>query len=163
MNKLLIPTMLVATVLVAGIFALVPIEQASTVHTTIQGTQLEFKSDTSAASKGAGVDYTLTCDRGCILEAIYIDDDDAVDTQDNVFTTITITNIIGVETSTIDFADEILDPGNSNNPVALTDELELPMLLPAGSTLTITNTGTSTDHNGLAVGQAEAGGTFVFT
>jgi len=35
MNKLLIPTILTATLVVAGIFAFMPIEQASTVHTTI--------------------------------------------------------------------------------------------------------------------------------
>jgi len=41
MNKLTIPAILVATVMVAGIFAFMPVEQASTVHTTIQGTQLK--------------------------------------------------------------------------------------------------------------------------
>jgi len=35
MNKLTIPTILAATVMIAGIFAFMPIEQASTVHTTI--------------------------------------------------------------------------------------------------------------------------------
>jgi len=35
MNKLIIPTILTATVLVAGIFAFMPVQQASTVHTTI--------------------------------------------------------------------------------------------------------------------------------
>ena len=40
MNKFAIPTILIATVLVAGIFALMPMDKASTVHTTIQGTQL---------------------------------------------------------------------------------------------------------------------------
>jgi len=39
MNKLTIPAILVATVMVAGIFAFIPVEQASTVHETIQGTQ----------------------------------------------------------------------------------------------------------------------------
>jgi len=34
MNKLTIPAILAATVLVAGIFAFMPVEQASTVHTT---------------------------------------------------------------------------------------------------------------------------------
>ena len=34
MNKLTIPAILVATVMVAGIFAFIPVEQASTVHTT---------------------------------------------------------------------------------------------------------------------------------
>jgi len=35
MNKLTIPAILVATVMVAGIFAFMPVQQASTVHTTI--------------------------------------------------------------------------------------------------------------------------------
>ena len=37
MKKLAIPAILVATVMVAGIFAFMPVEQASTVHTTITG------------------------------------------------------------------------------------------------------------------------------
>ena len=40
MNKFTIPTILIATVLVAGIFALMPIDKASTTHTTMQGSQL---------------------------------------------------------------------------------------------------------------------------
>jgi len=35
MNKLMIPAILVATVMVAGIFAFMPVQQASTVHDTI--------------------------------------------------------------------------------------------------------------------------------
>jgi len=35
MNKLTIPTILAATVMIAGMFAFMPVEQASTVHTTI--------------------------------------------------------------------------------------------------------------------------------
>ena len=35
MNKFLIPSILTATVLVAGIFAMLPVQDASTVHTTI--------------------------------------------------------------------------------------------------------------------------------
>jgi len=35
MSKKLIPTILVVTVLVAGIFAFMPVEQASTVHTSV--------------------------------------------------------------------------------------------------------------------------------
>ena len=38
MNKLTIPSILAATVLIAGIFALMPVEKASTVHTGIQNT-----------------------------------------------------------------------------------------------------------------------------
>jgi len=62
MHKLTIPTILIATVLIAGVFALMPIEKATTVHTTIQGSQLTlfktlFVTDTSAqnATGGCGV------------------------------------------------------------------------------------------------------------
>jgi len=45
MIKYTIPTILIATVLVAGIFAFMPVEKASTVHTTIQGTQINNVAD----------------------------------------------------------------------------------------------------------------------
>ncbi len=59
MNKLTIPTILIATVMVAGIFAFMPIDKATTVHTTIQGTQMnQFKSvfveDTSVGNATGG-------------------------------------------------------------------------------------------------------------
>ena len=38
MNKILIPTILAATVLIAGIFAFMPVEKASTIHGLIGGT-----------------------------------------------------------------------------------------------------------------------------
>jgi len=37
MNKFTIPTILTATIMVAGMFAFMPVEQASTVHATISG------------------------------------------------------------------------------------------------------------------------------
>ena len=40
MHKLTIPTILIATVLVTGIFAFMPIDKATTVHSTIQSTQM---------------------------------------------------------------------------------------------------------------------------
>lgn len=45
MFKLAIPTILIATILVAGILALMPIDKASTVHTVIQGTQINEVAD----------------------------------------------------------------------------------------------------------------------
>jgi len=39
MTKYTIPTILIAAALVAGMFAFIPVENASAVHTTIQGTQ----------------------------------------------------------------------------------------------------------------------------
>ena len=64
MNKLLLPTILAATVLVAGIFALTQIEEATTVHTTIQNTQMVMDAvevvDVAIADAGTDV-YTLNC------------------------------------------------------------------------------------------------------
>jgi len=40
MNKAILPSILAATILIAGLFAFAPIEKASTVHTTIQDNQL---------------------------------------------------------------------------------------------------------------------------
>lgn len=42
MNKITIPTFLVATVLIAGAFALMPVEKATTVHTTIQANTMKL-------------------------------------------------------------------------------------------------------------------------
>ena len=39
MNRIILPTILSFAVLVAGLFAMLPVEQASTVHTTLQDTQ----------------------------------------------------------------------------------------------------------------------------
>jgi len=60
MNKLTIPAILVATVMVAGIFAFMPIEKASTVHTTIQNTIGTTTGNNIAVSAlTAGTDQTL--------------------------------------------------------------------------------------------------------
>ena len=73
MNKLTIPTILVATVMVAGIFAFMPIEQASTVHTTIQDTQAQVRSLALAsvaittAADGVG---TLTCNQPYMVNSV---------------------------------------------------------------------------------------------
>ena len=61
MNKLLIPTILTATVLIAGIFAFMPVEQASTVHDTIidSTTDLRLIQQTIVFDATAPVDNDL--------------------------------------------------------------------------------------------------------
>ncbi len=51
MNKLFIPAILTATVLAAGIFAFMPIEKASTVHTTILGKIISAQTINLAGTK----------------------------------------------------------------------------------------------------------------
>ena len=52
--KLTIPSILVATVLVAGLVAYMPVEEASAVHTTIQSTQFVLKADVDSCTGAAG-------------------------------------------------------------------------------------------------------------
>lgn len=71
MNKLLIPTILAATVLIAGVFALMPVQEASTVHTTIQNSQLQIKttSDTAVTVTAAQV---VTIDLNAPFELVSV-------------------------------------------------------------------------------------------
>lgn len=72
MNRLVIPSILTVTVLVASIFALMPIDKASTVHTTIiTNTGASFRVAQAGALGAAGVStYTLTCTEACIIDSI---------------------------------------------------------------------------------------------
>jgi len=83
MNKLTIPTILVATVMVAGIFAFMPVEQASTVHTTLG--QLNVGSntdvDTSVAAGLVVVATSTTIKQGTVC-LTYTDNVGGVDTPD---------------------------------------------------------------------------------
>ena len=58
MTKILIP-IITLTVLAAGIFALMPVEQATAVHTTIQGTQMTQAIIASSATIGVA---DIVCD-----------------------------------------------------------------------------------------------------
>lgn len=65
MNKLVIPTILVSITLVAGIFAFMPVEKASTVHTTVQGTQ--FNNIAATFNTDLSSNATATCTTGDFL------------------------------------------------------------------------------------------------
>ena len=61
MKKYIVPSLLVATALIAGIFAFQPITEASTVHTTIQNSQLQIKTTSNTIdTAGAGTPTTVT-------------------------------------------------------------------------------------------------------
>ena len=59
MNKIVIPVILVSITLVAGIFALMPIEKASTVHTTISANVDDQNRAMSWTIEGAAATYTI--------------------------------------------------------------------------------------------------------
>jgi len=71
MNKLTIPTILVATVMVAGIFAFIPVEKATTVHTTaiIPFLQPQLFIDVETILNTGDV-FTLDCDAAYTVAGI---------------------------------------------------------------------------------------------
>lgn len=83
MNKLAIPAILVAIVMVAGIFAFSPIEQASTVHTTIQNTQQTVVERAETIALGAAPNNDIlafTCNQPFTLLSVWFPD--TTDTAD---------------------------------------------------------------------------------
>src|SRR3989338_4282102 len=89
MNNKTIPALLAVTVMIAVIFAFMPVEQASTVHTTI----LENTSTLVTVSEQnllASGDFTITCPAAadaCIVKEIFLDDDVADQTVNPVAAT----------------------------------------------------------------------------
>ena len=114
MKKFAIPAILVATVMVAGMFAFMPIEQATTVHTTVQATsaQTDTVVQTSAAIPNAAgttlidisVDQDFTVEIGQFFATVTVSD---VTIED-----IEIENGAGAVVETIDFADIVVVVGS---------------------------------------------------
>ena len=85
MDKLILPTILVATVLVAGFAALVPIDDTQAVHTTIQNSQLNAIDVTVTADFSTEVDGQ--CANNFLLYFVVNSDSDndtmTIDTDDD--------------------------------------------------------------------------------
>ena len=78
MNKFLIPTILTATVLIAGIFALMPIEKATTVHGTIGASSMILEDTMVLPANGDDVLQTIDCGpNGGVIETFYQVNDDS--------------------------------------------------------------------------------------
>ena len=77
MIKFYIPILLSVTIVIAGVFAFVPVEQASTVHTTILEGSMNLVTVT-ATSTANDDDFIITCPStsdACLIKEIYVDDD----------------------------------------------------------------------------------------
>jgi hypothetical protein len=77
MKKIVIPTILAATVLVAGFVAIMPVQQAQTVHTFL-ASQIAASTTVVTLSKnlpdsGADVTWTINCGDGAIIHSLYAD------------------------------------------------------------------------------------------
>ena len=75
MNNKAIPTLLIATIMIAGAFAFMPVQEASTVHTTTSGATDQLKVITATATGAViegGATTNFTCATGCIIHGISI-------------------------------------------------------------------------------------------
>ena len=77
MNILTIPALLLGVVMIAGAFAFMPVQEASTVHTQLQETSTNYVT-VSATSTTDSDDFLITCpaaNDACRILEIYLDDD----------------------------------------------------------------------------------------
>ena len=85
MRKYTVPLILSVTIVIAGVFALIPVDQATAVHTQIQANT--EKLDTSSATADViNEDFTITCPTasdGCYIIDVYLIDND-LDAGDDV-------------------------------------------------------------------------------
>lgn len=110
MNRVLIPSILTIIVAIAGIFAFYPIDEASTVHTTLQAQIGEtFRISSGSQDLGAaGTEstYTLSCTNPCIVESI-----SGWTTSGEEIDVVFVVNITGP----VDILDaDLTNPGNAN-------------------------------------------------
>ena len=137
MNKLVIPSILAATVLVAGIFSLIPVQKASTVHSTIQAATTKL---TSVTKTDTNVDSTdtasVTCTQSFVVRTIQADIANSV-----------AADITAVISSDADGAAAAFVPVNilSGVNVGATSENVVDAALPASGTVTITFTEVAAD------------------
>lgn len=78
MRKLIIPSILAVTVLIAGIFAFMPIEKVSTVHGSIQANTARVSEDLIAVTV-ADTDLVIECpaaSSGCHILEVYVEEND---------------------------------------------------------------------------------------
>lgn len=79
MNKILIPSILTIIIAIAGIFAFTPIDEASTVHTTIQDTTTQLVEVIGAEAATDDSEYEIECpatSTACIILEVYVDNED---------------------------------------------------------------------------------------
>lgn len=156
MRKYVIPGILVLTILVSGVFAFSPIEQAATVHTTIQAStdQTQVRQFTIADINGNGV-ATIDCATDTwILEALTWDVSGAVFGGDETATIAVGGLTVGTATTTQAQAtqgDLLATLEITSLPIIAGDNVVVTIVEGAGdNTETITITATITVNGGAA-------------
>ena len=153
MIKIVLPVLPVSVVMIAGIFAFVPVQQASTVHTTVFAESSSI-SETIATSGGAAETYTITCPAnsdGCHILEVYIVDPDA-DAQNTDIGAVNGT----INGETISFQlDGATADGLSNAARVITGVGGL--AIGNGDTITIATAGAETAHSLVVIAIVEGG------
>lgn len=154
MIKYTIPSVLAGIVVIAAIFALMPIDQASTVHTTIQANTIRLSSDIDTFTT-VDRDIIITCptaSNGCHILEIYIDEGSnnvlQIDTVDASINSQIITTVIDI------------DPNFSVQNTGKLVQQVGGIALSGGDTITlIVNDGASgsTDYTVITIAQVEGG------
>ena len=137
MNKLVIPMTLSAIVLIAGFFAFAPIEEATTVHTTIQATSAQTDTIVRTTTAGVGVtdlldievDQDFTAEIGQFFATVTV--------QTVTITDIEIVNAGDTVVETIDFADIAVVVGSQ---IVFPEDIHPNISLPAGWSVVIRGT-----------------------
>jgi len=77
-NRLIIPSTLAATILIAGIFSFIPVEKATAVHGIVLANTLR-QSEATFTATSADNDIVITCpstSNGCHILDLYVEEND---------------------------------------------------------------------------------------
>ena len=153
MNKIAIPAILVATVMVAGMFAFAPVEQASTVHTTVSSDIIVFTETLTLDAANTDNDtLDLTCNQPFAVLAILFPD--GADTADSLF------GIDGVNisldgtaatTAAVLLGANIPDDGVSSEEVLSTLVTDIVLAAPADGEVQLVLLDTNNNAKGLVI------------
>jgi len=143
MNKITIPALLLGVVMIAGAFAFMPVQEASTVHATLQETSTNYVTvDSTGTPVGNDDAFLITCPAAsdaCRILEVYLDND----TGNNLDPGLAEVNIGGAEAAFTIAADTGANMV-TDVVIALTGVSNI--TLPPGGTLKIAMNGDGADN-----------------
>ena len=140
MNQVVVPTLLSLTIVVAGIFAFIPVQEAATVHTVVMANTMRMDQLILSGST-SGADLVITCPStsdGCRILELYIGDAAGGGTI-----------ILGALTANIDGNDYIVQSSLNRTVDAAREAIAgvSGSTFGPSDTLTVANSGTSTTYD----------------
>ena len=157
MNEFTIPAILVTTVIIAGMFAFMPVQEASTVHPIIQESSINLVTVTStSATVGADDAFLISCPSGsdgCRILEIYLDNDTGNDLDPGAAT-------VDLDGTGSESAFPISEDTHANItddiPVALNGVSNVVLPADASLKLAMDADGTDTDYSITVIAETEA-------